>query len=200
MTKDIMAGLRGEPEPIAPAEPTIPSDPAPIPAVLAPRGRGRPKGTATLDKVPELRYRHHQIAKMLAEGKPQVEIAVECGLTPMRISQLTHDPAMKELVAFYAGRLGETWDAMHKRLATLGGMAVDELMDKLEADPDSFTKKDLLEIANMALERSGVAPMPKGSVNVSSGGGGVNISIAFKSPEPVESLPPMIDVTPRVAS
>ena len=202
MTKDIMAGLEGRPDPVEEPSPRIPpadrprpANPSPVPGTLITqpkRSAGRPPGKLAI----ETRFRHHQAAKMMAEGMGPTEIAAAIGVSNARIHQLKADPAMKELVAFYAGKLGETWDAMHKRLATLGGMAVDELMDKLEADPDSFTKKDLLDIANMALERSGMAPAPKGSASVQVGAVGINIQIAFKSPEPAESPPPMIDITP----
>ena len=99
---------------------------------------------------------HHQLAKAVAEGRKNVDIAAATGLSSVRISQLKADPAFQELVAHYAKSVDHIYCDAHSRLAQTAVLTLDELNSRLEADPDKFSNRDLKEIAEMALDRSGI--------------------------------------------
>lgn len=52
-----------------------------------------------------LKDSHHRIARAVAAGLPNGEVAQHCGISYNRVSQLRGDPAFMELVAHYRGAI-----------------------------------------------------------------------------------------------
>lgn len=118
---------------------------------------------APVPAVKELATRHHEIARLLAEGKRPYEVCVRTGYKAARISVLQADPAFRELVTYYSDNKDAQFVDYHARLAALGTTAVEELQDRLESDPEKFTNRELKEIMESAYDRS-VSPNKAGPV------------------------------------
>jgi hypothetical protein len=109
----------------------------------------------------ELRYRHHLVARLLAEGKSNTQISESIGMSVARISTLKQDPAFSELVEEYKEKIDEVYFDAHARLAALGITAVEELQARLDDSADRFTAEELRKIAESSLDRS-IAPNKSG--------------------------------------
>jgi hypothetical protein len=142
--------------------------------------------------VQKLRYSHHLLARLVAGGKSPAEIASITGHATSTIHRLqTQDPAFGELVAHYAKEREAQFLDAAGRLAIVGATAVEILQERLEDKPESFKNRELLEVAEMAFDRS-VAPS-KGLARGQQGAGGVTVNVSFVSPQ--SDAPPLIDVT-----
>lgn len=104
--------------------------------------------------IARLRTAHHALARLLAEGVPAVQASAITGYSPSRISILQNDPAFQELLEYYKSQVAEQYLNVHERLGALGMSAVDELGHRLEEEPESFKNRELMELAEMALDRS----------------------------------------------
>lgn len=111
------------------------------------------KGIIT-NPIAKLRNSHHMLARLLAEGRRNGECSLMTGYSPSRISILQHDPAFQDLLAYYKANTEAKYLDVHERLATLGLATIDELQERLEDNPDGFSNKDMLALAEFALDRS----------------------------------------------
>ena len=119
---------------------------ADIPTLLAPA----PKGS-TSPLVKELRSQHHLLAQMIAKGDhDQNEIALLTGYSISRISILKQDPAFAMLVADYSAQRELVFQEVLDRMKGLGIMAAEELQARLEAEPDKWTKGELMQLMDRA--------------------------------------------------
>jgi len=147
---------------------------ADIPLLLMPEALG-----SKTPAVQKMRQSHHALARLLAEGRKGVECSAILGISQSRISILRQDPAFQELVEFYSKQKDEIYLDVHQRLAGLAVDTLEEIHERLGEDPDSFSNKELLMVAEMALDRS-VAPPKKAESEAGGAGGGVPaISITF---------------------
>jgi hypothetical protein len=109
--------------------------------------------------VQQLRHQHHLLARLLAEGKSVTESAEITGYSVTYISRLkTQDRAFKELIKYYGEQVNEIFVNVHERLAGLGINTVEELQERLAEQPGSFTHRELMELAELCLDRSGHGP------------------------------------------
>jgi hypothetical protein len=136
--------------------------------------------------VQRLRYVHHTLARLVAQGVPYAECSAITGHTPNRINAMAlYDPAFRELVAHYAGEAQEKFLDVHSRLAALGMTTIEELQERLEVAPERFSHKELFALAELVLDRTGAG--------VKSGpraGAGVNVQVNFvpsKEPQVIEA-------------
>lgn len=121
-----------------------------------------------------LRDTHHRLARAVAAGLPNTEIAQLCGVSYNRISMLKQDPAFIELVAHYRGLITaeyvRTADPVIDYLANNALKAQAMLSDKLDdfADRGEYLPtRDLLGIAELGLDRTGYGKVNKNlNVNV----------------------------------
>lgn len=121
-----------------------------------------------LPLLKRLRHNHHMAARLLAEGRSNTEVALLTGYAAITVTNLQSDPMFKELVAYYQAQVEVKYLDVHERLASLGMDAVAEIHDRLDNEPDSFTLKDLREVAELALDRSvtqGARPTGSGPAN-----------------------------------
>ncbi len=137
-------------------------------------------------KIKALRYNHHVLAKAVASGKSGIECGNLTGMSPVYISILKNDPAFQELVSFYADEMNELYVDVHQRMATLGTSILEELTERFEADPDKFTKRELLDMFTAMADRSiptaKGGPAPQQAI-VAGPNGGLALQINFVSPQ-----------------
>lgn len=120
-----------------------------------------------------MRHTHHFLAMLLANGSPTIEASLRTGYAPGTISSLQKDPTFQELVVYYRSQQGELFAEVVKRAASLGLGFVDELQQRLEDNPESFTNKDILSALEKLLDRTilpskaagGQAPAPQAPIN-----------------------------------
>lgn len=135
-------------------------------------------------RLKALRHQHHVLARAVAEGKSLLECGNLTGMSVTRISTLKSDPAFQELVSFYSDELNEVFVDVHKRMAVLGTGVLEELSERFEIAPESFSRRELMELFSTMVDRSiatakgGPAPLAQAPVP----GGGVNLQINFVSP------------------
>lgn len=115
-----------------------------------------------LEKV---RATHHLAARCIAEGKSNVETGFITGYTPVRISQLLKDPTFQELVAHYRKEVEGKWLNVQERLAALSMAVTEEMQERLEEVPESFSNEELRRWAETLLDRSGQGKSTTVNVN-----------------------------------
>ena len=111
--------------------------------------------------VKRLRDSHHKAARLIAQGLPMWEVSAHTGLTPSRISVLKSDPSFTELLALYQKEVGEVNRAAYadnvQKVAALHSDTIDEIHDRLDNEPDKLTMGDLLDIAKMTGDQTGLS-------------------------------------------
>ena len=115
-----------------------------------------PSRPAKASPLVRLSTTHHQLARLLAEGRSATDASVITGIAQCRISVLKADPAFKELMAHYSAIKVHVYTDVHQRLAQVAMAAVEEIQARLEEAPQDVPTRGLIEIATMALDRSGV--------------------------------------------
>lgn len=115
-----------------------------------------------------IRNQHHLAAKLLAESRRPVEISAITGYSTARIAQLQKDPSFAELVEHYKHQVDTKYLNVHERLASLGVMVTEELLERLESCPDDFTNEELRKLAETTLDRGGYGPTAKREVTLNS--------------------------------
>jgi hypothetical protein len=168
-----------------------------------PRGRGRPgaeillafdrelgeadlvaaagpkTGHLQANPIKALRDHHHQLARLLASGVPNVEAAAITGYSQSRISILKGDPSFRELLAYYRELKKEIFVDAQQRLAHLGLSAAAELQERLEDAPKSFSHRELNEIMRDTLDRSGQVANPRSGALAPGGAAPVSLTVNF---------------------
>ena len=73
-----------------------------------------------LSIVERFRESHHAVAKMFASGMPPDQIRQRTGYSTRRLTLLFGDPSFQELIAVYAQRVDERWNANLDTFLDLG--------------------------------------------------------------------------------
>lgn len=141
-----------------------------------------PQGQIT-QPLQRLRHTHHMLARLIAEGRPGVECSMITGYCQSRISILQKDPAFQELVSYYAQQTEAKYLDVHERLAALGIDTIEELHERLHTEPGKISTRELMELAELTLDRS-VAPPKGGAKAIGGGAGPVQVNINFVPPGP----------------
>lgn len=126
----------------------------------------------TSDKAPQLkriRERHHKLARLLAEGRKEEEVATMCNYSVMRIQQLMKDPSFSHLVKHYREMVNEEFIDFQSKLAEAGMDGLELILDRMEENPDDIEMRDLVKIVTMAADRTGHGPSQKSEVTISFG-------------------------------
>jgi hypothetical protein len=105
-----------------------------------------------------IRTSHHGLARLLAEGKKHEEAAIITGYSGTYISNLLQSPDFANLVEYYKTQIEGVFINVHERLAALGIDTIEELQHKLATAPESFTTRELMELAALTMDRAGYGP------------------------------------------
>jgi len=137
-----------------------------------------PAPRATLSQI---RHTHHQLARLLSEGRSNTDAALLTGYSPTYVSILKDDPSFQELVAHYSMQ-----EEMHhvdvlERMKMVGLTTLDALQERLETDPDGFSNRELMEQAELMLVKPMIATRGGILPGVAAGpvSNGVSISVNF---------------------
>ncbi len=125
-----------------------------------------------------LRDSHHSIARLMAQGLRNTDIAAITGYSQSRLSILKADPAFEELISFYKSNVDEIKDAafagVQEKLAAVNHEAIEELHERLLDAPEAINTDQLLDVIKATSDRTGHGPQTK-STNVN-----VNIDLAAR--------------------
>lgn len=122
--------------------------------------------------IARLRDRHHAIARYLAQGLKEGEVAAITGYCLSRISVLKADPTFQNLVKHYQEVENSAQGEFIERATLASLTALAELQERLEEAPESFSTGDLLEVTKVTADRTGHAPVTKSvSINATIGMG-----------------------------
>ena len=110
--------------------------------------------------------RHHAIARSIADGVTQTDVAILYGMAVQTVHMLTRDPSFKALVSFYRQSEHELSLTVHEKFLNVTSLAIDRLEERLEDDEtaDKITVPQLLSIIETGADRTGHGPQ---STNVS---------------------------------
>jgi len=134
-------------------------------------------GSTNQRELKKIRNHHHRIAKMLAKGVDHATIAEQTGMTIQRVTVLACDPSMAELVAHYGDHGVEIVIDMHEQYRATTGIALEELQDRLEEQPEEFTAMQLLDVVERLGDRCGMGPKSSLDAKVAIGVGVISDSI-----------------------
>jgi hypothetical protein len=122
-----------------------------------------------------VRHSHHQLAQVLARGSDHIEASLITGYSTVYIWKLTQeDPTFKDLLAHYGEERKAVFVDVLERMKVLGLSSLDELAARLEDDPEGWSKRELMEMAELMLVKgrqgagtsAGLPAGPAVSVNV----------------------------------
>ena len=143
-------------------------------------------GSAPLSSAPTLttiRHAHHRIAMLLCEGKSAAAVSLVTGYSPAHINRLQVDPTFIELLDYYGSQVRETHVDTLERMKTLNLTVLDELSQRLEAEPEAWTKKDLMDLAKLTTPLGANVGQGPGSGSGAPAPSGVALTIKFVTPE-----------------
>lgn len=126
------------------------------------------------------------------------ECSAICGWAPITISGLRQQAGFRKLIQHYLGDSPIAQPVPAERIAALGLTTLEELQARLHEDPDSFSKRELMDMAELLLIKARSLG-PAGPVPASGGAAGVRVAINFVEARHKELRPPqeaVIDVTP----
>jgi hypothetical protein len=128
-----------------------------------------------------MRYVHQRLAQLVALGTKNEVISGLMGYSESYISSIKNDPTFQGLVAHYAENAQLGFVDAAQRLQMFGLSAVEELQKRLDSEPEAWTKKELMDAADMAIAKPLAAQ--RNQVAGSAGGTGLNINIKFVEPQ-----------------
>lgn len=115
--------------------------------------------------IAKLRASHHQLAQLLSQGRPDTEVSLITGYSQSRISILKSDPTFQELMNSYADIRQDIFVDTLERMKILGLSTLDELQERLESEPNRWSNRELMEMADLLLVKPKIAtPMGQQSV------------------------------------
>lgn len=123
--------------------------------------------------VKTLRHSHHRLAELIAKGLPGEEISLITGYSPSYISNIKNDPAMRELIVYYDNQKQSIFTDGMERLRVLGIDATEKLAEKLADETVDWSKRELMELVEMAVVKPSTAalqaraPAPSASASLS---------------------------------
>lgn len=122
------------------------------------RGGGT-KGVS--QQIVKVRETHHQLARLVAQGKRVYEISAITGFSPSYISALKNDPSFKELISYYSEQVEQAFVVVQEKMAAIGVDVLSEVHDRVLLAPEKLKFSELIEVGKMVLDRTGNGPTSK---------------------------------------
>lgn len=143
-----------------------PIDPARVQAMIDHVEQGTPLDRPEIN-LKHLRHTHHRLAQLLSNGMDETVAAKLCNYSHERVWQLKQDPAFRDLLAHYTGRVDEEFSDFVTAAAGLGMDTLQELQRRLDEDPEQFSTGALMKLLETTADRTGNGPMAKNlNVNI----------------------------------
>lgn len=145
--------------------------------------------SANFPSLSSIRTAHHQLAQLLARGMEQEQVALVTGYSPAYISRLKQDPAFKGLLQYYATQREQIQIDVLARMRDLGISTLEELQERLAADPSQFSNRELHEQLKLLLPVDVKGANPVGGASPSASGVTVNVNfVSSETPRPTLEL------------
>jgi hypothetical protein len=142
----------------------------------------------------QLKSAHHQVARLLAEGREIVDTALITGYTPQYIHSLKQGGDFQELMKYYSVQREQIFVDTLERMRQLGITTLERLQVQLEDDACVWTKRELMEMAELMLLKPQVAAQRGQGQGGQPAGPGVVVNVKFISAGP---QPELLDITPE---
>lgn len=120
-----------------------------LPALKA-RGQSS-QPLAPVQQLKAIRYSHHRLAQLLAQGIDQVTAGAATGYSPSYITLIKGDPTFQELLAAYGTKQEELFVDVVERMKQLGLDTLEEIQRRQVESPDSWSRRELMELADLML-------------------------------------------------
>lgn len=155
----------------------------------------RPRG-----QIQSLRDSHHRLARAVASGLGNREIAETCGCSIGRVNQLRSDPSFIELVAHYRSILTKEWketaDPVTEYMrsnALKAEVLISDRLDKAIAEDETIPLSQLVQVTSDRYDRLGYSKVTKS----------VNLNVDFAANLEAmrrrsRSAPPTIEASPTL--
>jgi len=108
-----------------------------------------------------IRDSHLTVARLLAHGLTPIQVALHTGYAVSRISVLQRDPTFIELLDFFRLKEEETRGDFNARLQLVAEDLTQELHERVQDAPETFSNAELLEAAKVYIDRAGFAPVQR---------------------------------------
>ena len=145
-----------------------------LPQVLASPVKETPK-----QRLHRITNSHHKLAQLLSIGSmSDTQISAITGYSLSYISIMKGDPAFQELMAYYAENQEAILVDTMERMRTLGLMSLEELQARLIEEPDAWTKKELMDLAEMML----IKPQMAKAIAAAGGPARARVEFTFVKP------------------
>lgn len=131
------------------------------------------------DRLLKIKDSHHNVARLLASGLNLGEVAEATGYSLVRISILSKDPSVQDLVAHYRAMITEEWREAHDELqrsivqnATKAERMIGDRLDEADANGETLPMRELIALTSDRYDRIGYG---KKNMNLN-----VNVDFAAK--------------------
>lgn len=138
-------------------------------------------------RIARVSYSHHQLARLLARGEDHTTASLITGYSMSWISALMGDPAFTELLATYSAERQQVFVDALERMRTLGISAVEELQARLEEEPEGWSRREMMELAELMLIKSGATGAKTG---LGAGAPSVTINVSPRFVQATQTQPP----------
>lgn len=135
-----------------------------------------------------IRHTHHQLARLVATGVPDSEASLITGYSPSYISMVKKDPSFAGLLDYYHEQREQIFIDVVERMRGLGLSTLDEIQNRLEEEPEEWSRRELMELAELMLVKPAAARTP---LQTTVGVAPVSVNVKFVTAEPREL--PMIE-------
>jgi len=119
-------------------------------------------------QLQSIRDQHHRVARAIAAGLSNTEVAAVCGISYNRVSMLKADPAMIELIAHYRSIITADYvqanDPVNDFLSTIRTKSLAMIEEKIDAASEAgefLPSRDLAAFAELGLDRTGYGKVNK---------------------------------------
>ncbi len=126
-----------------------------------------------------IRNSHHKLAQALALGHTNEEASLITGYSPAWICTIQGDQAFQSLMEYYQANREAVFVDVLERAKQLGLTAMEELQERLEQAPQEFSRRELMEVVDLAINKVGQGGGQRPSAGSSPG---VNLQINFVAP------------------
>lgn len=144
------------------------------------------------NRLSAVKFKHHQIARLVAAGHSAIDVSAITGYTPTYIENLSNkDPMFRELVHHYLN-LGEIAreDAL-ARMNALNVTAMEELQKRLDDAPEDWSNRELMDLSDQMSKPLIAKVSQQRPIGLNGAEGGVNISVNFVAPKEQK---PVVDI------
>lgn len=112
-------------------------------------------------RLKSLRDSHHAVAKLLAAGLTPLQVSLQTGYSPSRISSLQLDPTFQDLLEQYRAHDDEIAAEVEKQFLLVAKDAMQAIHEEMLDNPEEIPASVKLDIFKAFADRAGFAPVQR---------------------------------------